>query len=60
MEKKTVVENAAVANTEVVINELVKRAARAQVKFMDYDQQQIDRIVRAMALAGVEKHMELA
>ncbi|HYH02054.1 MAG TPA: aldehyde dehydrogenase family protein, partial [Bacillota bacterium] len=43
-----------------VIDELVRRAGRAQAKFMDYDQKQIDKIVRAMALAGVDKHMELA
>jgi acetaldehyde dehydrogenase/alcohol dehydrogenase len=62
MEKKTTVAKteAGVTNTETVIEELVKRAAAAEEKLMSYDQKQIDRIVRAMALAGVEKHMELA
>jgi acetaldehyde dehydrogenase/alcohol dehydrogenase len=63
MEKKSTSVTATAANasnTEAVIAELVKRASRAGEKFMAYDQKQIDRIVRAMALAGVEKHMELA
>jgi acetaldehyde dehydrogenase/alcohol dehydrogenase len=42
------------------IDELVKRAETAKREFMDYNQAQIDTIVKAMALAGIDKHMELA
>ncbi|MGE5581255.1 MAG: bifunctional acetaldehyde-CoA/alcohol dehydrogenase [Bacillota bacterium] len=42
------------------VDELVAKAAAAQTKFMDYDQEKIDAIVKAMALAGIDKHMELA
>ncbi len=45
---------------QAVIDELVKKAAVAQAKFMEYNQEQIDAIVKAMALAGIERHMELA
>ncbi len=42
------------------IDDLVKRAEVAKNRFMEYDQTRIDVIVKAMALAGIEKHMELA
>ncbi len=42
------------------VDELVQRAMIARDKFMSYDQQKIDAIVKAMALAGIDKHMELA
>lgn len=42
------------------VNALVERAQRAQEAFMQLDQQQIDAIVQAMALAGLDKHMLLA
>lgn len=42
------------------IDLLVERAKRAQEKFMSYTQEQINEIVKAMALAGIEKHVELA
>lgn len=45
---------------EGIIDELVKKGAAAQAEFLQYDQQKVDTIVKAMALAGVEKHMELA
>ena len=45
---------------KTVIDELVKRAGLAQSRLMEYNQQQIDGIVRAMALAGVDQHMKLA
>ncbi len=43
-----------------VIDGLVQKASQAQSKFMEYNQERIDAIVKAMALAGVAKHMELA
>ncbi len=42
------------------VDELVQRAMIARDKFMSYDQPKIDAIVKAMALAGIDKHMELA
>ncbi|HHU52084.1 MAG TPA: bifunctional acetaldehyde-CoA/alcohol dehydrogenase [Firmicutes bacterium] len=45
---------------EESINELVDKAARAGKKLLEYTQERIDAIVKAMALAGVDRHMELA
>lgn len=42
------------------IDALVDKAVRAASAFMSYDQEQVDRIVQAMAMAGLDKHMELA
>lgn len=42
------------------IDELAEKAVKALDRFMEYDQQQVDRIVNAMAMAGMEKHMLLA
>ncbi len=42
------------------IDELVRKASTAQVEFMDLTQEKIDAIVKVMALAGIDKHMELA
>ena len=43
-----------------IIDELVQKANQAQLKFMEYDQERIDAIEKAMALAGIAKHMDLA
>ena len=42
------------------IDRLVDNAEEAVKSFVDLDQQQVDKIVHAMALAGLEKHRELA
>lgn len=42
------------------IQTLIDKALKAQEKFMDMNQEQIDNIVQAMALAGLDKHMYLA
>lgn len=42
------------------IDRLVDNAEEALKSFVDLDQQQVDKIVHAMALAGLEKHRELA
>lgn len=42
------------------VNELVAKAKKAQEAFLKLDQNQVDRIVQAMALAGLDKHMLLA
>jgi acetaldehyde dehydrogenase/alcohol dehydrogenase len=45
---------------KVMVDELVERAKRARDEFEKLDQKQVDAIVRAMSLAGVDKHVELA
>lgn len=47
-------------NVPEMIDELVKKAQTALDEFMKLDQEQIDNIVKAMTLAGLDKHMELA
>lgn len=47
-------------SAEEYIQILVNKALKAQEKFMDMNQEQIDNIVKAMALAGLDKHMYLA
>ncbi|MEW6697207.1 MAG: bifunctional acetaldehyde-CoA/alcohol dehydrogenase [Bacillota bacterium] len=44
----------------VMINELVRNGMQAQQEYKDYDQNTIDKIVKAMTFAGIDKHMELA
>lgn len=43
-----------------MINELVEKADKALREYMKLDQEQVDKIVHAMALAGLDKHMYLA
>ena len=45
---------------ENTINNLVERAKKASEKYMELNQEQIDNIVKAMSMAGLEHHMELA
>src|SRR5690606_13615518 len=47
-------------SVEAYIQILMDKALKAQEKFMDMNQEQIDNIVKAMALAGLDKHMYLA
>ncbi len=47
-------------NVNQEIGELVSRAQKALEKFMTYDQEKIDAIVKAMALSGIDDHMRLA
>lgn len=42
------------------INTLVANAMSAQEEFKELDQDTIDRIVKSMTFAGIDKHMELA
>ena len=46
--------------TSEMIHTLVNNAQRALAQFMDLGQEQVDRIVHAMSLAGLENHMRLA
>ena len=43
-----------------MINNLVERAKKASEEYMKLSQEQVDKIVKAMAMAGLEHHMELA
>ncbi|MCH5348658.1 MAG: bifunctional acetaldehyde-CoA/alcohol dehydrogenase [Oscillospiraceae bacterium] len=47
-------------NTEEMINELVSNAKKALDEYMKLDQQQVDTIAEAMALAGLSAQGELA
>lgn len=42
------------------VNQLVARARSAQEAYLSMTQEQIDRVVQAMALAGLDQHMQLA
>lgn len=47
-------------NVQERIDGLVEKAQVALDQFMALDQEQIDKIVRTMALVGLDKHMKLA
>jgi len=49
-----------VTSVAEMVDRLVKRAEEAERKFLVMNQEQVDAIVKAMALAGVDQHMELA
>lgn len=57
-EKKdvNVVEN----ESKKMVDELLAKGKKALEEFMSLDQEQIDNIVHAMALAGLDQHMKLA
>ncbi len=43
-----------------MINELVEKAKKASQEYLKLDQQTVDNITKAMSMAGLEHHMELA
>ena len=43
-----------------MINDLVAKAKIASQEYLKLDQEQVNHIVKAMAMAGLEHHMELA
>ena len=47
-------------NVDEMINGYVTKAQKALEEFMNMNQSQIDNIVKAMTVAGLEKHMLLA
>jgi len=47
-------------SAEQYIQTLIDKSLKAQEKFMEMNQEQIDNIVKEMALAGLDKHMYLA
>ncbi|HYD51314.1 MAG TPA: bifunctional acetaldehyde-CoA/alcohol dehydrogenase [Gemmatimonadaceae bacterium] len=48
------------ADAAAEVGRLVERARIAQEEYLALDQEQVDAIVQAMALAGLDRHMELA
>ena len=57
--KNTVVEKSQV-NVAEMIDDLVAKAQVALTEYMKLNQEQVDNIVHAMALAGLDNHMRLA
>lgn len=53
-------ERSKTVDVKAVVDEKVARARAALRAFMEYDQEQVDAIVKAMALAGLDAHMRLA
>ena len=45
---------------EQMIDELVKKAKKASEEYLKLDQETVDNITKAMSMAGLEHHMELA
>lgn len=45
---------------QAMIDRLVERAQKASEEYQKLDQETVDRIVKAMSMAGLEHHMELA
>ena len=43
-----------------MVNDLVEKAKVASKQYLELNQEQVDRIVKAMSMAGLEHHMELA
>ncbi|MFQ9872634.1 MAG: bifunctional acetaldehyde-CoA/alcohol dehydrogenase [Oscillospiraceae bacterium] len=61
-EKKTApaAQAAPQVDTQAMIDDLVKKGQKALEEFMQLDQEQVDNIVHAMALAALDNHMPLA
>ncbi len=59
-EKKTNTQEKAVSiDTFEMVDRLVQNAQQALKEYMELDQEQVDKIVHAMTLAGLDKHMLL-
>ena len=43
-----------------MIDELVRKAKIASEQYLDLTQEQVNNIIKAMSMAGLEHHMELA
>ena len=43
-----------------MVDELVEKAKKASEEYLKLDQEQVNNIIKAMTMAGLEKHMELA
>lgn len=60
MTNETKVTAAPVVDVKAEIDALVQKAKAAQAGLNELTQEQVDAIVKAMTLAGIDKHMELA
>ena len=45
---------------QTMVNNLVERAKKASAEYLQLNQKQADNIIKHMAMAGLEHHMELA
>ena len=43
-----------------MIDSLVEKAKIASQEYLKIDQEQVNKIIKAMSMAGLERHMELA
>ena len=43
-----------------MVDDLMEKAKKASEEYLKLDQEQVDKIVKAMSMAGLEHHMELA
>ena len=59
-EEKNVKESKQEFSVDNMINELVEKANKAKDEMLKLDQEAVDKIVKAMAKAGLDKHIELA
>ena len=59
-EKKAAPVTTVKSEVETMIDNLVAKAQVALKEFLELDQEKIDHIVHEMALAGLDKHQELA
>ena len=48
------------ARVKQMIDELVEKAKVASKQYLELDQQTVNNVIKAMAMAGLEHHMELA
>lgn len=53
-------ENPAIPNTAETIDKLVQNGQKALARYMELSQEEVDRIVHAMTIAGLDAHMKLA
>ena len=51
---------APVVDVQAMINDLAQKAKAALAEYMKLDQEQVDKIAHAMALAGLDNHTKLA
>lgn len=59
-EKKAAPVTTVKSEVDTMIDALVEKAQVALQEFLKLDQEQVDHIVHEMALAGLDKHQELA
>mgnify|MGYP004493246033 FL=1 len=53
-------ENLEEEKVQKMINDLVEKAKIASKEYLELNQEQVNNIIKAMSMAGLEHHMELA